>query len=317
MAEKSIEDALAHFRTWLRFHGSRTATIDAHMQRLRQFVAQTNVRVVTDITATLVADWLASQMDAHEQYQSHPYRRPVARPLSPQTIQARLKSLRYFLRVCVQSGLLPRDPLQQLPAFGRRLPKSGKQMELETAVTILHHAQSQAADGAPLAVRDLAVFALLLDTGVRVGELCSIRIEDVNLSSQTAHVRGKTGERLVSFSQATAAAVADWLAAHPNPTGEWLFVGLGSRSRGRRLSENAVRITLKRLAAGAGVSGPVNPHSIRHLVGQTWVDRANPRLAQEKLGHKDLKTTLGFYYRPDQERLAEYTERFSLLSDDR
>ena len=52
---------------------------------------------------------------------------------------------------------------------------------------------------------------------------------------------------------------------------------------------------------------------MRHLVGQIWTDRANPRLAQEKLGHDDLQTTLAFYYHPDFDQLADKTETLSLL----
>ena len=61
------------------------------------------------------------------------------------------------------------------------------------------------------------------------------------------------------------------------------------------------------------MNGRANPHVVRHLVGQTWVDQANPRLAQEKLGHADIKTTLVSYYRPGRAKLAEETERLSWL----
>lgn len=317
-----ITNALTAFATWLRFNGARTATVNTHLARLRQFVAQAGVATLDDITPALVAAWLTDQAEQQTQYSAHPSRTAVARPLSPVTIQARLLSLRYFLRTCEAQGLLPADPLRRLPARKQAAParRQNKMMSQTTAVALLHHARQAAQTGELIAIRDHALLAFMLDTGVRVGEAVSVRLSDVDLDQHSAAVQGKTGARVVAFSPGCTAALRAWLEVHPGghmghaPT--WLFVGLGNRAYGRRLSENAARIAFKKLAAAAGVSGPVNPHSIRHLVGQRWVDQANPRLAQEKLGHADIKTTLGFYYRPDREKLAAETERLSLLPAD-
>lgn len=313
-----IDQAIETFTTHLTFQGVRPATVATHLARLRLFTTQNNLTHLEEITPALVAAWLGQQQQQQIQYTDHPARRPVARPLSPATIAARLLSLRYFLRICVAAGLLPADPLARLPSPRQRARRrQNKAMSPDTAVTLLRHAQTQAAAGDPLAVRDYALLAFLVDTGVRIGEAVSVRADGLDLARHTARVSGKTGPRLVEFSPACAAALIAWLTVRPLPSSlpVALFIALGNRSAGQPLTENAARLILKKLATAAGVSGPVNPHGIRHLVGQRWVDLANPGLAQEKLGHADVKTTLGFYYSPDRQRLAEETDRLSLLTD--
>lgn len=318
----SIDQAIETFTTHLTFQGVRPATIRTHLARLCLFTTQNNLTHLEEITPALVAAWLSQQQQQSTQYSDHPSRRAISRPLSPATISARLLSLRYFLRICVTAGLLPADPLARFPSPRQRTRRrQNKAMSPDTAVTLLRHAQSQAATGDPLAIRDYALLAFLLDTGVRIGEAVSLRADGLDLVRHTARVNGKTGPRLVEYSPACAAALTAWLDcptdyAMPHcPSRMTVFIALGNRSTGQPLTENAARLILKKLAAAAGVSGPVNPHSIRHLVGQRWVDLTNPALAQEKLGHANIKTTLGFYYSPDRHKLAEETDRLSLLAD--
>lgn len=72
---------------------------------------------------------------------------------------------------------------------------------------------------------------------------------------------------------------------------------------------------LRRHAIRAGIEGRYNPHAIRHLVGQAWLDDgANLELVKEKLGHKDIRTTSLFYSHQDRGRVKSATERFSLVN---
>ncbi len=302
-----IKDALDQFVTWLRFRGVRSTTIKAHTDKLTLFFATMNVQELGQITAVLVGNWLESMRGQTILYENHPYRKPVIRSLSPVTIRERLKTVRYFMRVCHKQGLIKVDPLASLPApkFEKMRVKE-RTMRKETVGSFLNVATHP---------RDLALIAFMADTGVRVGEAVGLHTSDLDLDNLSAIIDGKTDVRKVTFSSQCGAMLASWLNVHIVPENKrvFVFVGLGNRSRGKPLTENAVRILFRKLGEVAGIAGPVNPHAMRHMVGQMWTDKTNPRLAQEKLGHKDLRTTLAFYYHPDYEEIADKTQELTLL----
>lgn len=307
-SQTPINDAFDQFITWLRFRGVRPATVAAHSQKLQQFFKQMEVEYLQQVTAVLVGRWLEFMRGQQVLYKEHPYRAPVVKKLSPVTVRERLKSVRYFIRVCLKMGLLAADPLASLPA-----PKFEKSrvrertMRRETVTSLLDVADHP---------RDLALIAFMADTGVRVGEVPGLLISQLDLENKTAVIDGKTRVRQVTFSSQCAALLRCWLDDHivPEKKRAHVFVSIGNRSRGKPLTENAIRSLFRRLGKECGAAGPVNPHAMRHMVGQLWTDLANPRLAQEKLGHADLKTTLSFYYHPDFSEVAEKTEKLTLLS---
>jgi integrase len=183
-------------------------------------------------------------------------------------------------------------------------------MRPEALLRMLAAARREAEAGSP---RNLALLSFMADTGVRVGEAVSVRLADLDLERGTAVVRGKTDTREVDFTPDCGDAIRAWLKVRPGGS-PFLFVGLGNRSRGKQMTTNAVRIVFTKLAEAGEAEGPTNPHALRHLVGQTWVDEANARLAQAKLGHSQLQTTLQYYYRADRERITQETQRLSFLS---
>ncbi|GAA1084609.1 tyrosine-type recombinase/integrase [Nocardiopsis metallicus] len=115
-----------------------------------------------------------------------------------------------------------------------------------------------------LTFRNRALLYVLWDTGVRVGELVSLNLEDINWDSQILTVRGKTGERVVPFGKATGVALRRFLRRreqHPGHEDTRLFIG----ARGA-LGEAAVFRMLRSYGKVVGVPG-LHPHAFRH----TWV----------------------------------------------
>ena len=220
------------------------------------------------------------------------------RGLSLATIAGRIQAVKAFFAWCVRRGHLERSPAEHLKK--PKLEHGGRSMAMERddLARLIG-----AADGRP---RDLAVILFLADTGCRVGELVRLKVGDVCPEKCEAHVNGKTGGRWVDFTERTARAVEAWLTLRDGP-GESLF----------GMTANGVRKMLERAAKRAGVEGRCNPHSIRHLVGQAWLDGgANLELVRQKLGHKDIQVTAMFYAHQDRERVKRATERYSLVNED-
>jgi integrase/recombinase XerC len=135
---------------------------------------------------------------------------------------------------------------------------------------------------------------LLYATGVRVGELAGLDVDDLDPDRRTLRVLGKGNkERTVPYGLPAALAVDDWLrrgrgklaAADSGPA---LFLG----ARGRRVDQRQVRSVVKGLFEALGDTSATGPHSLRHTAATHLLDGgADLRAVQEILGHSSLATT--------------------------
>lgn len=145
-----------------------------------------------------------------------------------------------------------------------------------------------------LAARNRALVLMLYDSGMRVSEVCRLDDKHVDLAERTAWVRGKGGKRrFVFWSLETKAALARYLVLR-DPTSGPLFLGCSSTNRGLRLTANAVRGTLKRIAKKANVTLPRGApiHGFRSGFAQRALDEGVDGLdLQQLLGHADIRTT--------------------------
>jgi integrase/recombinase XerC len=157
----------------------------------------------------------------------------------------------------------------------------------------------------PVGLRDLALIELLYATGIRVGELCGLDIDDLDRERRVVRVLGKgRKERAVPYGAPAGDAVALWLergrlAFATEASGAALFIG----TRGGRLDQRmARRVVHERLAAVVG--GPdVGPHGLRHTAATHLLEGgADLRSVQEILGHASLGTTQ-IYTHVSNERL--------------
>jgi integrase/recombinase XerD len=120
-------------------------------------------------------------------------------------------------------------------------------------------------------LRDRAIILFLLDTGCRAGELCSLKVDDLNLDATRASVANmSTRARFVFFGKSTMAALQSWLDVRPSDRGPWVFAGLANHSKGA-LTPSSLRRMLKRRGKVAGCKGPVNPRSFRYAFARQWV----------------------------------------------
>jgi integrase/recombinase XerC len=196
-------------------------------------------------------------------------------------------------------------------------PRAPKRLPRPLAVddcAVLMDAPKEAAPAGPAELRDRAMAELLYGAGLRVGELVSLDVRDVDLALGEVRVQGKGGkERVVPLPASSRAALAAWLDSRRRPgvRSEPLFVALRAR-RGeapRRLDVRDVRRRLARRAVGAGLADRVHPHRLRHSYATHLLDMgADLRAIQELLGHASLSTTQK-YTAVSAERLVAVYDR--------
>jgi integrase/recombinase XerC len=193
----------------------------------------------------------------------------------------------------VRAGLSSRDPgaLLASPKAGRPLPGVLRRHE---AATLLGVAQAAADDRSPTGLRDLAVLEVLYASGVRVGELAGLDVDDLDLDRRLLRVLGKGAkERSVPIGVPAVAAVQDWM-ANGRPqlvtagSGPALFLG----ARGGRIDPRTVRRLVHRLLAEVPGAADLGPHGLRHSAATHLLEGgADLRSVQELLGHATLATT--------------------------
>lgn len=141
-------------------------------------------------------------------------------------------------------------------------------------------------------LRDTAILELLFSTGLRVSELTSLNIENVNLKTGEFSVRGKGDKiRLVFLSTSAKIALNDYLLRRKDLSPA-LFVSLKDNGDPSRLTPRTMERIVKKYAIAAGIVKKITPHTLRHSFATDLLrNGADLRSVQEMLGHSSITTT--------------------------
>ena len=200
-----------------------------------------------------------------------------------------LVSLRGFYKFLAQEKVIDHDParLVDLPKTGLKLPYVLSVREVESLV--------EAADTTtPTGLRNAAMIEALYGAGLRVSELITLKLQNVNLEAGFVRVFGKgSKERIVPIGQFAKDKIDAYLrTARPlllkNQVSPYLFVARA----GNPMTRQAFWKLLKQYAKRAGLSKPISPHSLRHSFASHLLEGgADLRAVQIMLGHVDISTT--------------------------
>lgn len=308
----TVREAVEEFCLAKEAAGRSSRTVDTYRQRLGLFVDEYGHLIVGDVSPVIPSRFIAQMHQQQQRYEDHPRHSVKQGRLSLATVDGRIQALRAFFKWCVERGYCKESPAAHLQRQGYDPSQESRAMEVETLHRMIAAARGEASKSGTY--RNLALLLFMADTGVRVGEAASLHLDNLDLGNLWADVDGKTGRRTVYFTQTTVEALRCWLEERPDCKHSYVFCSLGDRNFGRPITTNAIYITFRRLAKAAGVEDRrYNPHAVRHLVGQTFVEKGNLELARRKLGHKDVATTSRHYANQDAQRLKRATHRLSLV----
>jgi integrase/recombinase XerC len=209
------------------------------------------------------------------------------------TMARRATAVRVFTAWAHRSGRMPADPgaLLGTPKAHRTLPPA---LRVDEARALLEAAATHADDGSAVGTRDVAILELLYATGIRVGELCGLDVDDVDRERRVVRVFGKgRKERTVPYGLPADRALDAWIVtgrprlAVPG-AGAALFLG----ARGKRIDQRAVRTLVHARIADVPGAPDLGPHGLRHTAATHLLEGgADLRTVQELLGHASLATT--------------------------
>jgi integrase/recombinase XerC len=248
------------------------------LARLLEHASRLGLTDVAELDLRTLRSWLAKQQTMG---------------LSRTTMARRATAARVFTGWLARTGRAPADAGSALgsPKPHRTVPEV---LRVDEARGLIEAATALADDGSPVGLRDVAMLELLYATGMRVGELCGLDVDDLDRGRNVVRVFGKgRKERTVPFGQPAAAALDAWL-VHGRPqlvrpgAGPALFLG----ARGGRIDQRAVRTLVHRRLSDVPGAPDLGPHGLRHTAATHLLEGgADLRSVQELLGHASLATT--------------------------
>ena len=269
-------------------------SLTAYGKDILQFVrfAQTErVEDISEMDAELARSWVWSLAEA---------------AMAGSSLRRKVSALKGFTAWLAREGHTEGDVGVRLRAPGatRSLPRVLTRHHMED---IFQSLQNQAATGDPIALRDLAIIEVLYASAIRVGELVSLTLAGVDVSSGTLRVVGKGDkERVVPLGTPAVSALKSYL-NHARGTllGEGSSPRVFLSARGQPMGSRSVYQVVAGLLADIPGVGPLGPHTLRHTAATHLLDGgADLRSVQELLGHASLGTTQ-IYTHVSNERLTQ------------
>jgi len=282
--------------------GRSIKTIDNYSRYIDRFLTYSKAKKPNEVTDELIREyrlWLNRQPGTK-----------VGRgvdPLKRRTQNYYLIALRAFLKYLRKRGVESMSPerieLAKVPERSLDLITSAELDRLLNAPDLK----------TPQGRRDRALLELLFSTGLRVSELCSLSIDDVDLTRDEFSIRGKGDKiRVVFLSDAARNAIKDYLASRKDMD-DAMFIQYGKnakKAKELRLTPRAVQRLVKHYAVKAGITRKVTPHVIRHSFATDLLSNgADIRSVQTLLGHANIATTQIYTHITDK-HLRDVHKRF-------
>jgi integrase/recombinase XerD len=196
----------------------------------------------------------------------------------------RVSSLKRFYRWCLRERKIDADPTLRLdpPKRTTRFPKTLSEADVDALLAAPDTAT-------PLGLRDRAMLEVLYATGLRVSELVSLKIFEVDLNGNVVRTMGKgSKQRLVPLGEEAAAWIAKYLKERKKATSDTLFI----TARQSGMTRQAFWHLIRRYGARAIPGKKLSPHVLRHAFATHLINHgADLRVVQLLLGHADISTT--------------------------
>lgn len=297
-AQQWIDNFLQHLKTERRLSSH---TLTNYRRDLRGVVAYCDIAAVTDwssLDAKHVRAYLATR---HRQ------------GIGGRSLARALSTLRSFLRYLMREGVLTKNVAQgvQAPKAPRKLPEP---LDVDEMTQLLSagvggNAGNESGSDDPLIVRDTAMLELMYSAGLRLAELVSLNMGQIDLTAGSVEVIGKGNKtRVVPVGRYAHEAIIAWQRlrgelASADETA--LFVS----RRGSRITPRAVQQRFRQRGIQQGITSRVHPHKLRHAFASHLLESSGDlRAVQELLGHADISTTQ-IYTHLDFQHLAEVYDK--------
>ena len=292
-----MREQIEQFLTYITVEkGYSQNTLAAYRNDLTQYLGFLEGRVSSwgEVTRDNIVDYIMV-MKLDQEYASSTVARKVA-------------AIKSFFHYLVERGELQDDPTATLdsPKVRKRLPKAVSAEDIDRLL------KAPAREQTPKALRDRALLELLYATGLRVTEVVSLDVDDINLASSTVRVvRPKDKrERIVPVHERALIPLQDYVERGRmqllrDPQVSALFLN----HRGQRLTRQGLWLIVKHYVREVDIVEGVTPHTLRHTFAAHLLDqKAELEYVQQILGHANISTTQVYTHVSAEETTGEHSE---------
>jgi len=297
MSDSGLVNTLATYGEYLARSGLSELTVKnyvADLKHLASWAALNGARPLVTMTGQEIQAYRTDLLTA----KAHP----------PATVNRRLQAIRKFFRYALERGLVETDPssgIKLVPQLRSEGPRGLDGSEVESLLVAVREG------GSRLASRDYAILQIMLQTGIRVGELTRLKLGDLELSEESGLLRvtgeDSSGGRQIPLNSSVRKAMRAYLKERVESESDHLFLSM----KGEPLSVRSVQRLVGSYGRAAGMED-VSTYTLRQTCGQQLLrDTGDLALVAKLMGHRRLETAIK-YVLPAQEDLTEAAERSSL-----
>jgi integrase/recombinase XerD len=271
--EREIDNFISYLHNIKKTSTNTELSYKRDLGKLRQYLEERGITDVNSITAEVLESYIVYLGENH---------------FAAATISRNVASIKAFVHYLCKEGIIGENI-----AEGLKAPKIEKKMpEILTPEEVIWLLEQPKGD-TPKEIRDKAMLELLYATGIRVTELITLKVSDVNMQMGYIICRDGSKERVIPFGAAAKKALTNYLENSRNVMlfdlkSDILFVNCS----GQPMSRQGFWKLIKYYAKKAGIQADITPHTLRHSFAAHLVENgADLRSVQEMLGHSDISTT--------------------------
>lgn len=271
-------------------HSSKNtvASYKRDLQKMVQYFLNTGINDVKDVTSTFLGSYVLFL---------------EKQGMSSATVSRNIASIKSFFMFLFRQGEIKNNPAERL-----KPPKIEKKIPEILTIEEVNRLLEQPFKDTPKEIRDKAMLELLYATGMRVSELISLKISDVNLSMSFIQCHDNGKDRIIPIENAARTALEHYIndvRAKLCRNSNYLF----TNCKGEPMSRQGFWKIIKAYAGKAGIDKDITPHMIRHSFAAHLVNNgADLRAVQEMLGHSAISTTQ-IYLKGRKSKLKEVYDK--------
>ena len=271
--EREINTFISYLHNIKKTSNNTELSYKRDLGKLRQYLEEKGIIEVKDITSETLKSYIVYLGENH---------------FAAATISRNVASIKAFIHYLCKEGIIEQDV-----SDGLKAPKIEKKMpEILTTEEVIWLLEQPKGD-TPKEIRDKAMLELLYATGIRVTELITLKVSDVNMQMGFIICRDASRERVIPFGAAAKKAMTNYLEKARDVMlfdlhSDILFVNCS----GQPMSRQGFWKIMKYYGKKAGIKKEITPHTLRHSFASHLVGNgADLHIVQEMLGHADISTT--------------------------
>lgn len=284
--EREVQEFISYLHNVKKTSQNTELSYKRDLAKVCHFLGQRGITSVTAVTAENLKEYIKDL---------------EAQKLAAATVSRNIASIKALFQYLVAQGKVSEDVSRNLkaPKIEKKIPEI---LTMDEVAALLEQAEGDS----PKEIRDKAMLELLYATGIRVTELITLKVTDVNVSMSCIMCKDAHKERLIPFGNKAKTALVRYLdgtrdAMVEDKSSDVLFANCS----GKPMSRQGFWKLIKHYAKLAGITADITPHTLRHSFAAHLVENgADLKSVQEMLGHSDISTTQ-IYANMNHNRLRE------------